>query len=356
LQRKEIDFVKTLRFAVIGAGNIAKIHVQALAQIPEAKVVVVCNRTEATGRELAATCGADWEVDYTQAINRADVDAITVCTPSSTHAEIGIAAAAAGKHALVEKPIDVTLPKVDQLIEAARQSGIVLACVFPLRFMEGVHRTKAALEAGRLGRLTVADVFVKWFRPQSYYDRAWRGTWAMDGGGALMNQAIHNVDLLQWLVGTVKNVVGYTATLAHDMETEDTVSAVLTFENGALGVIQAATSVWPGDPARVELRGDRGTIILEEGRIVTWKLADAAADEEAAMLALEGTGGGSGAGDPMAIGSERHRRQLVDFIEAIRAQRPPRIEGAEARKSVEIIRAIYRSAAEGRAVALPFVE
>lgn len=346
--------METLRFAVIGAGNIAKIHVQALQQIPSAQVTVVCSRTEATGRALAHACGADWEADYRQAVRRADVDAVTVCTPSATHAAIGIAGAQAGKHLLVEKPIDVTLPEVDALIEAANQAGVVLAGVFPLRFMAGVHKAKAAVEQGRLGRLSLADVFVKWYRPQSYYDNGWRGAWAFDGGGALMNQAIHNVDLLQWLAGPVTNVIGRTATLAHTMEAEDTVTAALSFANGALGVIQAATSVWPGDPARVELRGDKGTIVLEEGRIVTWKLADAQPSEEEAMLNLEGSGGGSGAGDPMAIGSERHRRQIVDFIEAVQHGRAPLVDGVEARKAVEIICAVYRSAREGRSVTLPF--
>ena len=348
--------LKTLRFAVIGAGNIAKIHVQALLQIPTAQVAVICSRREGPGRALAASCGADWEADYRTAVRRADVDAVAVCTPSATHAEIGIAGAEAGKHLLVEKPIDVTLASVDHLIAAARQANVVLACVFPLRTMAGAHQVKAALAAGRLGRRPLAGVFFKWDRPQNYYDSSWRGTWDHDGGGALMNQAIHNIDLLQWLVGPVSHVIGRTATLAHRMETEDTASAVLTFANGALGVIQGATSCWPGDAARVELRGEKGTIVLEEGRIVTWKLAESTPGEEEAMLNLEGTGGGSGAGDPMAIGSERHRRQIVDFIEAVRQGRPPLIDGAEARKSVEIIRAIYRSAADGKMVALPLAE
>ncbi|RIK38175.1 MAG: oxidoreductase [Chloroflexi bacterium] len=348
--------METLRFAVIGAGNIAKIHVQALQQIPAAQITVVCSRTAASGRTLAATCGAAWEADYREAVRRTDVDAVAVCTPSATHAEIAIAGAQAGKHLLVEKPIDVTLPKVDALLEAVRQAGVTLAGVFPLRFMAGTHQAKAAIDAGRLGRVTMADVFVKWYRPQQYYDSSWRGTWAFDGGGALMNQAIHNIDLLQWLVGPVTAVSGRMGTLAHKMETEDTGCALLTFASGALGVIQGATSCWPGDPARVEVRGDRGTIVLEEGRIVTWKLADAAAGEEEAMLNLEGDGGGSGAGDPMAIGSERHRRQIVDFIEAVQQGRPPLVDGPEARKAVEIIRAIYRSAEAGRTVALPLNE
>jgi predicted dehydrogenase len=347
--------MSVMNFAVVGAGNIAKIHVAAIQHIPDARVTVVCNRTAQSGQALAATCGADWVADYRVAVARPEVDAVAVCTPSGAHAEVAIAAAAAGKHALVEKPLDITLPRIDEMIVACRDAGVVLAGVFPLRFVAGVHEAKTAIDAGRLGRITLADVFVKWYRPQKYYDSSWRGAWALDGGGALMNQAIHNIDLLQWLVGPVASVIGRSATLAHRMETEDTASALLTFQNGALGVIQGATGCWPGDPARVEIRGDRGSIILEEGRVVRWKLADATPAEEEALLQMDG-GGGSGAADPMAIGHERHRRQIVDFMQAIRQGQPPLISGLEARKSVEIIRAIYRSAAEQRPVALPFAD
>jgi predicted dehydrogenase len=347
--------MNAVRFALIGAGNIAKIYVAAFAVIPDAKVVVVCSRTEATGRALADKCGAEWEADFHKAVSREDVDAVVVATPSGTHADIAVAAAEAGKHLLVEKPLDITLGRVDSILEAAQRAGIVLASVYPLRFTEGAQRAKAAVEAGRLGQLALADVSVKWFRPQSYYDNAWRGRWAVDGGGALMNQAIHNVDLVQWLAGPVTSVVGRTTTLAHQMETEDTASALLTYANGALGVIQGATNCWPGDPARVELHGDRGTIVLEEGRIVVWKLQDAAPGEEEAMLALE-QAAGSGAADPMAIGFEKHRRQIVDLIEAIRTGRDPAIRGEEARRSVEIVRAIYHSAAIKTAVTLPFAD
>lgn len=344
-----------IRFALIGAGNIAKIYVEAFAAIPDAHVTVVCSRTEATGRALAEKAGAAWEGDFRVAVARDDVDAVVVATPSGTHADIAVAAAQAGKHLLVEKPLDINLARVDSILRAAADAGIVLASVYPLRFTEGAQRAKAAMDAGRLGKLALADVSVKWFRPQSYYDNPWRGRWAVDGGGALMNQAIHNVDLVQWLAGPVKSVVGRTTTLAHTMETEDTMSALLTYANGALGVIQGATSCWPGDPARVELHGDKGTIVLEEGRIVTWKLQDAAPGEEEAMLALE-QAGGSGAGDPMAIGFEKHRRQIVDLIDAIRTGRSPAIRGEEARRSVEIVRAIYRSAASGLPVELPLVD
>jgi UDP-N-acetyl-2-amino-2-deoxyglucuronate dehydrogenase len=344
--------MQRINFALIGAGNIAKIYVNAFAQIPEARVTVICNRTESTGRTLAERAGADWTPAYADAVSRADVDVVVIATPSGTHAEIAVAAAEAGKHLLVEKPIDITLPRVDSIIETAERADVILACVFPLRFAAGVHKAKEALDAGRLGRLTLADCYVKWYRSHRYYDGSWRGTWALDGGGALMNQSIHNIDLLRWLAGPVKSIIGRTATLAHKMQTEDTASALVTFENGALGVIQGATSCWPGDPARVELHGDRGTIVIEEGEIAKWDLQDASPEEKEAMLTLEKQDG-SGATDPMAIGFEMHRRQIVDMIEAIRDGRPPAIQGAEARRSVEIIRAIYQSAELGRAVELP---
>ncbi|MCC6456982.1 MAG: Gfo/Idh/MocA family oxidoreductase [Caldilineaceae bacterium] len=347
--------MSAIRFALVGAGNIAKIYVAAFAAIPDAVITVVCNRTEATGRALAEQCGAAWVADFHDAVRRDDVDAVVVATPSGTHADVAVAAAQAGKHLLVEKPLDITLARVDSILQAAEQAGVVLASVYPLRFTEGAQRAKVAMDAGRLGQLALADVYVKWFRPQSYYDTSWRGTWKSDGGGALMNQAIHNIDLVQWLAGPVVTVIGRTATLAHKMETEDTASALLSYANGAQGVIQGATSCWPGDPARVELHGDRGTIVLQEGRIVVWKLQDAAPGEEEAMLALE-SADGSGAADPMAIGFEKHRRQIVDLIEAIRTGRPPAIQGAEARRSVEIVRAVYRSAATNAPVALPLTD
>ena len=346
--------MQPLNFAVIGAGNIGKIQAEAIRHIPDARVTVVCNRNETAGRALAENHDAIWVADFQEAVCRADVDIVTICTPSGTHMEIAVAAAEAGKHLLVEKPIDITLSRIDQILSAVEKAGVVLACVFPYRFAQGVHKAKAALDAGRLGRLTLADVFVKWYRPQSYYDGNWRGTWQLDGGGALMNQSIHSIDLLQYLAGPVESVMARTATLAHEMQTEDTASAVLTFKNGALGVIQGATSCWPGDRARVELHGDRGTIALEEGRIVHWKLADAVPGEEEAMLTLE-QAQGSGAANPTAIGYEMHRRQIVDLIDAIRQNRVPAIQGAEARRSVEIIRAIYLAASEQRLVTLPIL-
>jgi UDP-N-acetyl-2-amino-2-deoxyglucuronate dehydrogenase len=344
--------MSTLGFAIVGAGNIGKIHAQAVACIPGARVSVVCDADAERGRALAEACQAAWVSEYPAAVAQADVDVVCVCTPSGSHAEIVEAAARAGKHLAVEKPIDVTLERADRIIGATQQAGVQITCLFPSRFREGVHQARQAIEQGRLGRLTLADAYVKWYRTQAYYDGTWRGTWNLDGGGALMNQSIHTIDLLQWLAGPVATVFGRTATLAHRMETEDTASAVLEFQNGAMGVIQGATSCWPGDRARLDLHGDRGTITLEEGRIVTWKLADAAADEEQRMLNLEGVLG-TGSSDPTAIGHEMHRRQLADLVDAIRQHRRPAIEGAEGRKALEIILAIYRSAQTNRSVSLP---
>ncbi len=345
----------SVRFALIGAGNIGRIYVEAFSHVPDGEITVVCDAVPAAGEALAASCGAEFVPSFADAVRHPAVDAVIVATPSGAHADIAVAAAQAGKHLLVEKPLDITLSRVDAIIDAANRAGVMLGCVFPLRFSEGVAAAKQAIDAGRLGRITMADAYVKWYRPQSYYDGSWRGTWKLDGGGALMNQSIHNIDLVQYLAGPVANVFALTATLAHEMETEDTACAVLTYRNGALGVIQGATSSWPGDQARVEVRGDQGTIVLEEGQVSVWKLSDDDGTEEAAMLATL-SDGGTGAADPLAIGFEKHRRQIVDFIQALQSGRGPAIEGAEARRSVEIIRAIYHSAQTGRPVDLPFAD
>lgn len=344
--------MKPLGIAVLGAGNIAKVHVEAIRHLPDARVSVVSSRNREHGERLASNCGADWSGDYREAVTHPDVDIVCVCTPSGMHAEFAIAAARAGKHLIVEKPLEITLDRVDSLLAVVRETGVKLTCIFPLRFMDGVQRTKTALEAGRLGCLALADAYVKWHRSPSYYQGGWRGTWALDGGGVLMNQSVHSVDLLQWLGGPVRSVFGRTATLVHAIETEDTASAVLEFEHGALGVIQGATSTWPGEAARLDLRGEGGAITLSEGRITTWKLQDADDEEEKSMLALEQVAG-SGSQDPTAITWELHRRQIADMLAAIHENREPIISGAEARKSVEIVRAIYLSAKWGCPVNLP---
>ncbi len=335
-----------VRFCIVGAGNIGAVHAQAITHIPDAKLTVVGSKSE-KGRALAASHQAVWEPDYIEAATRDDVDAVCICTPTGAHAEIAVPAAQAGKHLVLEKPLDVTLARVDQILHAAQTAGVKTTCIFPYRWMSGSRKAKEAVDAGRLGRLTLVDARINWYRTQEYYDTGgWRGTWQLDGGGTLMNQSIHAIDLMQWLAGPVQSVFGHTGTLAHQMETEDTGAALLTLAGGGFALIQGATSNWPGEAATVALHGDQGTIILHEGRIAAWKLADAAPGEEETMLNLE-SGQGSGSGDPMGIGFELHRRQIADMVEAIQEDRPALIDGAEGRAAIEIILAIYESARTG---------
>jgi UDP-N-acetyl-2-amino-2-deoxyglucuronate dehydrogenase len=344
--------VKKVGIAIVGAGAIGQYHADAIGAIPDAWVPAVYDANPQTARRLAETCGADCAGTLEDLLAREDVHVVSVCTPSGAHAEAAVAAAQAGKHLIVEKPLEVTLDRADRIIQAAEKSGVKLTCVFPLRYMIGPRHVRQACLQGRLGRLTLADAYIKWYRSQEYYAGSWRGTWALDGGGALMNQSIHNIDLLQWLAGPVKMVFGQTDTLVRSIETEDTASAVLRFDNNAMGVIQGATSCWPGDQARVELHGDRGTIVLENGRIVVWQLQGATAEEESRMRSLE-EDLGSGASDPKGFSYELHRRQIAEFITAIREGQPAAIDGWEARRSLEIILAIYDSAKSGHPVKLP---
>ena len=341
-----------VKFAIVGAGNIGALHALAIQQIPYARLCAVCDADKARARTLAEEFGARWTTDLEELVSQPDIEVVNVCTPSGLHMDIAVAAAEAGKHVMVEKPIKITLSRADRIIEAARKHRVTLGVFFPSRFTDGVRIAQEAIKAGRLGRLVLCDAYVKWYRPQGYYDSGgWRGTWALDGGGALMNQAIHAIDLLQWLGGPVESVCAHTRTLAHRMETEDTAVAIITYRSGALGVIQAATSAWPGQPSRLEISGDRGTIALEEGIITQWRLADAGPGEEEAMLSLERTAG-TGASDALGIGHEKHQKQIEEFIAAVREHRPPLVDGSEGRKAVEIINAIYRAAETGQTVSL----
>jgi len=342
-----------IRFALAGAGNIGGVHAQALAEIPAARLVAVYSRNLQRACALAGPYHAEGCDDWQAMVRRPDVDAVAVCTPSGAHLEVAVAAAQAGKHVIVEKPLEITLERVDAMLAAARAAGVTLACIFPSRFRPGVQYARRAIQAGRLGRLTLCDAQVKWHRSQEYYDTGgWRGTVELDGGGVLMNQAIHQIDLLQYLAGGLHSVTACSATLAHRMQTEDTAAAVVQFENGALGIIEGSTAAWPGSPGRVEICGERGSIRLEDGCITRWELQDAGAEEQQAMLALEAPPG-SGASNPLGIGHIGHLRQLRDFVEALQTGRSPQVDGLEGRKAVEIVCAIYRSAATRQTVTFP---
>jgi predicted dehydrogenase len=353
--------MSTHGFGIIGCGMIAEYHARAIGEIPGAEVIAAFSRNPANGAKIAGIVGEGCTIydDLDALLARDDIDVVCICTPSGAHLEPAVAAAKAGKHVVVEKPLEITLERCDRILDACDAHGVRLCTIFPSRFGEANQKLKQAVDAGRFGRLTLGDTHVKWWRTQEYYDSGgWRGTWSLDGGGALMNQAIHNVDLLQWLMGDVDTVVALTGTLAHErIEVEDTAVAALRFRNGALGTIQAATSAFPGLLKRTEIHGDQGSARVEQDDVTLWEFATKL-PEDAAILDTIGKPAGSkaGASDPRGINHAGHRDQLADFLRAIDSGKDPLVDGCEGRKSVEIIRAIYNSAAMGKIVALPLDE
>jgi predicted dehydrogenase len=343
-------------FGIIGCGMISRFHAKAVKDIPSARVVACFDTIPAAADKLAAEVGCRAYHNLNDMLANPEVTVVVIGTPSGAHWEPAVAAAEAGKHVIVEKPLEITLARCDQIIAACRQAGVKLSAVFPSRFHASSVALKRAVERGRFGRLTLGDAYVKWFRTQQYYDSgAWRGTWELDGGGALMNQAIHSVDLLVWLMGPVTEITAFTDTLAHErIAVEDVATATLRFTNGALGVIEATTAAYPGYLKRIELHGSQGSAAMEEEDIVRWDFAQALPGDEdirRQMQARHSTGGG--ASDPAAIGHHGHRMQFQDVLAAIDQDREPAINGPEGRRSVEIILAIYQAAETRQPVRLP---
>ncbi len=340
---------------IVGCGMIARFHARALAEVPGVKLLALVSRKTAGARKMADELGlsVDLYENLTDALARRDVHIVIIATPSGAHQEPAVAAAAAGKHVVVEKPLEITLERCDQIIEACVRHGVQLCTIFPSRFVDANVALKKAVEAGKFGRITLGETTCKWWRPQSYYDEGgWKGTKALDGGGALMNQAIHNVDLLLWMMGTPTHVSGLTATLAHErIEVEDTAVACLRFASGALGVIQATTSVHPGLPKTIAVHGDHGTAVIEQEDILRWDFLPETEDDRSVKVRFaQKTGASGGSSNPAAISHLYHARQLTDFVESIAIGRKPLVDGREGRRAVEVILAVYESAATGRTV------
>ncbi len=335
---------KNLTFAIVGAGSVAGHHVEALKQIPEVEVRTIFRRDAAKARAFAQAHGLRWTTRYEDILNDPEIDVVDITLPSGLHAEFGVRAANAGKHVLVEKPIDVTLQKADVLIETCERNEVTLGVVSQNRFTDDMLKLYGLLDSGKLGRLLQGDAIVKWYRPQSYYDQGdWRGTWALDGGGAFMNQGIHFVDLLLSVMGPAKTVVARTRTVAHSIEVEDQGAALLEFESGALGVIQASTAFYPGLPARLEIHGTRGTAIFEGTELSFLQVEGEAPFQKEKVAA-------GGAAKPMAIPVTPFVRQFSDFIAAVRDKRPPKVSGREARRALALVLAIYKSSRTGKVV------
>lgn len=347
----------TLGFGLVGCGMISEFHARAINDLRGAKVAALfTSRPEKAAKifDIAGKCAV--YTDYGRFLKHPGLDIVNICTPSGAHLEPALQAAAAGKHVVVEKPLEITLERCDRLIAGCRKKGVLLCTIFPSRFSPANQVLKQAIDEGRFGKLTLGDSYVKWWRTQKYYDDGgWRGTWKLDGGGAYMNQAIHNVDLLQWFMGEVAEVTGFTATLAHErIEVEDTGVAAVKFRNGALGVIEATTSAFPGLLKKTEIHGTQGTVIVEQDDVLLWQFEPASRKDAGIREKFaKRVGGGGGAADPRAISYAGHREQLKDFVKAIHTGTAPLVSGEEGRKSVEIILAIYRAAKTGKAVKLP---
>ncbi|WET06386.1 Gfo/Idh/MocA family oxidoreductase [Lentisphaerota bacterium ZTH] len=342
-----------VKFGIIGTGAIAAMHAAALEAAGNAELVAVYDKAVERAQKFAGDHKVRAAESFEAFLADSEIEAVTIATPTGIHGAVALPAAAAGKHILCEKPLDVTLEKSDAIIKACHQNNVTLAAVFQSRFGTAVQLLKKAIDAGRFGQMVLASTKIHWFRSQQYYDSAgWRGTWELDGGGALMNQSIHTVDLLVYLNGSPAEVFAYTDTLTHTgIEVEDTAAAVVKFKNGALGTIEASTSCAPGFPRQIEISGENGSVLLEDDRILRWEFTEELPeDAEIRANGAAGEGMYGGAGDPMAINYEGHRRQIEDLADAIINKKSPKLPGQEGRRAVELICGIYESARTGKPV------
>jgi predicted dehydrogenase len=348
---------RKLRFALVGAGFIGGVHAKELAGLDEAELVAVVDTDPVKARALADRYGMPLAVtDLDAVLRRDDVDAVSICTPSGLHADGAVAALDAGKHVVVEKPLDVSLAAADRIIDAEKRSGKTVAVISQHRFDKSSEKVLQAVRDGHLGTVTSAIASHAWWRGQSYYDSGeWRGTLALDGGGAVMNQTVHTVNLLTTIVGTPVEVFAYTACLAHErIEVEDTAVAVVKFASGALGMIHGTTAAYPGLDASLRVFGSKGSAVISNDAL-TFLHENVGEAPEIAMSAMTGL---NQVTDEYALEPEdlplgrAHRRQLADFVEAVYTGRAPRVGTAEARTSLSVILAMYESAASGRPVKL----
>lgn len=340
-----------IRFGIVGCGVIAPWHARAIHNIDEAELVACCDIIPERAQKLAADFGAARTyIDHRELLAADDIDAVCVCTPSGLHGLVTIDAAAAGKHVMCEKPVEITLPKIDAMIKACREANVKLGVIFQRRTSALWQRVKAAVDSGCLGKIVLGDAYLKYFRSQEYYDSGdWRGTWELDGGGALMNQGVHIVDILRWVMGPVESIFAHADHLARNIEVEDTACAVLKYANGAFGVLEGTTSVI-GMDHRLEIHGDKGTIVIEGENVVKWNVPDACCQGAAAPA--QDVKIGTAAADPKAIATEGHQVLIHDLCRAIKEDRDPLVTGEEARNSVEVILGVYESARTGKAVKL----
>jgi predicted dehydrogenase len=336
-----------IHVGLIGAGNISGTHARAVKAIPGAELVAVYGANPDRVRGLCSEHGGTAYDEFASFLAHRPMEMVIIGSPSGVHAEQGIAAARQGLHVLTEKPIDISVQRADALIAACDQAGVKLAVIFQDRFKPDIQRLKQFIGEGVIGRPLVADARVKWYRPPEYYGQSrWRGTYALDGGGALINQAVHTVDLLLWLMGDVAHVQARTRTMLHQIETEDTALALIEFSSGAVGVLQATTAAYPGYPRRVEITGSEGTMILEHDRLIAINVRTA---YQGAISTTDADQSPS-ASSPVVSDIRGHQAAIEDFIGAIEKNVAPVCDGREGRKSLALVEAIYRASAESMPV------
>ncbi|RLF14151.1 MAG: gfo/Idh/MocA family oxidoreductase [Thermoprotei archaeon] len=332
---------KLVRAAVVGLGAIGPVHIKGYLQCEHAELVAVCDTRKELVKKWSKELKVDGYTSYIELLKREDIDAVSICTPHYLHAPMTIAAAVHGKHVLVEKPMATSLMEADEMIKACREAGVKLGVIFQSRFAEGPRKVKKAIEEGKLGKIVMAEAIVKWFRSDTKYYHAdkwaesWRGKWSTEGGGALINQAIHTIDLFQWFLGPVDHLYGLYGTYTHTIEVEDAAVAVLKFKNGALGVIEGTVSM-PKEyqVTRISILGSKGYVVLDGTEIKVWKVEG----EEIAKEEKE-----EGVKETLKVAPDLHALQIKDFVESIIENREPLVNGEEGRKSLEIIIAIYMS-------------
>ena len=338
---------KKLGFGIIGTGAIAAHHAAAIRAYEGSELVAVCSSTESRAKQAQEKFGVQAYYELAEFLGNPAIDVVCICTHSGAHMEPGIAAAKAGKHVLLEKPIEISIERADQLIAACKEQGVKLGVIFQNRFNSGYAKVKEAVNEGKLGKLIMGSAVINWYRDPSYYNTSnWKGTLQGDGGAALINQGIHTIDLLLDVMGDVESVYGQVKTVVHDIQGEDLGAAILNFKNGAMGTITGGTSLYPGYPERLEIYGERGSIILEGGKIKAWNILGEKSPDDLQLSH------GSGASDPMAIDFNLHLAQIKDMVEAINEDKDPLVTGEIGSKSLEVILGIYRSSQEKQTVNL----
>jgi UDP-N-acetyl-2-amino-2-deoxyglucuronate dehydrogenase len=350
---------RKLQFGIIGCGVIGRLHAEAISTLPDAQLVAVADIIPERAQKLAKEFHATPYTDFQEMLAREQLDVVDVCTPSGMHGDHARQVMRSGRNVIVEKPMEISRVAIEEMLRVQQETGVKMAVISQHRFDPDTGQVYNLIKEQAFGRLVLGNALVPWWRSQAYYDSgAWRGTWELDGGGVLMNQSIHSIDVLQWLMGPVKSIFAYTDTLVHRMETEDVAVAVLRFANGALGTIAATTGAYPGTGTRIEIYGDKGSAVIEDDRLSYLHLARDDSEEVGPygagreQRAPTPPAGPSAAQNPAALAIRSHALQIEDMIRAIRENGSPLVDGSAAKHPVEIILGIYESARTHREVTL----